>query len=199
MSEIISKFEKSIASFFGAPFGVATDSCTHAIELCLRYNKIRAVTCPNHTYLSVPFTFEKLNLKWSFENYQWKEKYIIGNTNIVDAAVLWKENSYIPDTFMCVSFQFKKHLNLGRGGIILCNNKEDADALRKLTYDGRDFNKPWTEQNIKTIGYHYYMTPETAQLGLDKLPDAIATRPKYWSWQDYPDLKNMEVFNELYK
>ena len=34
--EIVKKFEDKIAEFFGAPFGVAVDCCTHGIELCLR-------------------------------------------------------------------------------------------------------------------------------------------------------------------
>ena len=28
---------------------------------------------------------------------------------------MWRENSYIPKTMMCLSFQFQKHLSLGRG------------------------------------------------------------------------------------
>jgi hypothetical protein len=38
------------------------------------------------------------------------------------------------------------------------------------------------------------MTPETAELGLQKLPAAIATEPRRWDISDYPDLRNMEVF-----
>ena len=30
---VVSEFEKRIAQFFGAPFAVAVDSCTHGIEL----------------------------------------------------------------------------------------------------------------------------------------------------------------------
>ena len=40
----------------------------------------------------------------------WTDFYYLGGTNIIDAAVLWKESSYLPDTFMCLSFQFRKHL-----------------------------------------------------------------------------------------
>ena len=66
-----------------------------------------------------------------------------------------------------------------------------------MSYDGRDPNISWSEQNIKTMGYHYYMTPETAQLGLEKLPEAINTRPKKWTVNDWPDLtKQMEVFKQ---
>jgi hypothetical protein len=67
-------------------------------------------------------TFEKLNLEWNFTDEKWSDKYIIGNTNIYDAAVLWEKNSYIPSTMMCISFQLKKHLSLGKGGIILLDN-----------------------------------------------------------------------------
>ena len=120
--------------------------------------------------------------------------YTLGNTNIIDAAVLWKEKSYIPGTFMCLSFQFQKHLSLGRGGMILLDSKEAAKDLKKLSYDGREPNIPWRNQNIKSIGYHYYMTPETALEGLKKLPEAIIRKPKIWKFTDWPDLRNMEVF-----
>jgi len=60
--------------------------------------------------------------------------------------------------------------------------------------DGRDPDIPWREQNISTIGYHYYMTPETAQRGLEKLPEAIKTKPKDWKLEEWPDLSNMDVF-----
>jgi len=55
-------------------------------------------------------------------------------------------------------------------------------------------SKPWMEQNIDTIGYHYYMTPETAKLGLDKLPDVTKSVSTKWNYSRYPNLKNMKVF-----
>ena len=38
------------------------------------------------------------------------------------------------------------------------------------------------------------MTPETAALGLQKLPEAIATEPRKWSVENWPDLTQMTVF-----
>jgi dTDP-4-amino-4,6-dideoxygalactose transaminase len=190
----IKKFEDKIAEFFGAPYAVAVDCCTHGIELCLRRQNIKCITVPKRTYLSIPFLSHKLNieLKWKDEN--WEDYYYIGDTNIIDAAVLWKKNSYIPNTFMCISFQFKKHLALGRGGIILTDNKAESVELKKMTYDGRDPDIPWREQNISSLGYHYYMTPETAENGLKKLPEAIKTPPKKWVVTDWPDLTKMKIF-----
>ena len=63
-----------------------------------------------------------------------------------------------------------------------------------MSYDGRNPDDSWAVQNIKTIGYHYYMTPETAQMGLDKLPEAIKREPKQWVYTDWPDLTTMDVF-----
>mgnify|MGYP001593790368 CR=1 FL=1 len=97
---------------------------------------------------------------------------------------------------MSISFQYQKHLSLGRGGMILTDNKEEAVTLKRMSYDGRAPNKPWRDQDIDTVGYHYYMTPETAQTGLDKLPSAIQTTPRDWVLQDWPDLTRMTVFKK---
>ena len=194
MNEAINQFEKEIAKFYNAPYAVAVDCCTHGIELCLRHTKANDITIPARTYLSVPMTAEKLGLRWSWKDEDWKDFYQIGNTNIIDPAVLWKENSYIENTFMCLSFQFQKHLSLGRGGMILTDDKNAALILKKMSYDGRIPNVPWREQNVDTLGYHYYMTPETAQLGLNKLSDAVSNKPREWSLLDWPDLREMEIF-----
>ena len=192
----VTEFEDAIASFFGAKYAVATDCCTHAIELCLRYTGASNVTCPTRTYISIPFTFMKLGLTWSFKDTDWKDYYLLGNTNIIDAAVLWENGSYIPGTYMCLSFQFKKHLNLGRGGMILCDNKADYTNLKRLSYDGRDLEFPWAEQNISTVGYHYYMTPETATTGIEQFNKVKDLTARTWTYKDYPYLPNMDVFRD---
>lgn len=194
MFDIITQFEENVANFFGSPYAVSTDCCTHAIELCLLYTNTKSVLVPKHTYLSVPMTATKLNLEWQWKDDHWTNYYHLSG-NIYDAAVLWEPDSYLSGSFMCISFQFRKHLSLGRGGIILTDDKTAYQDLIKLGYDGRTRDKPWAEQSVDSFGYHYYMTPETAQLGLEKLPDAISKTPKIWSWKDYPDLSRFSVFN----
>jgi dTDP-4-amino-4,6-dideoxygalactose transaminase len=192
--DIIKDFENKIADFFGAPYAIAVDCCTHGIELCLRDQEVKSISVPKRTYISVPFLAKKLGIELQWRDEAWQDYYFIGDTNIIDAAVLWEKDSYIPNTFMCLSFQFRKHLSLGRGGMILTNDREAAIRLKKMSYDGRLPNIPWRQQNISSIGYHYYMTPETAQLGLGKLPDAIDTKPTKWKVEDWPDLTEMEIF-----
>jgi len=70
--QTVNKFESLIADFYGAPYAVAVDCCTHAIELCLRMVQPEFVTVPKHTYISVPMTFTKLNLAWDFTHSEWK-------------------------------------------------------------------------------------------------------------------------------
>ena len=194
----VTEFENNIAEYFGSPYAVSVDCCTHGIELCLRYvNKhtpLTSITVPMRTYLSIPFLANKLGVKLKWKDENWIDYYYIGDTNVIDAAVLWKKNSYISGTFMCLSFQIQKHLSLGRGGMILTDDKEAKEELKKMSYDGRVRDVPWREQNVETTGYHYYMTPEVATKGIEKLPVAILTKPKQWMVHDWPDLTKMEVF-----
>jgi dTDP-4-amino-4,6-dideoxygalactose transaminase len=194
----VSTFENKISEFFGSKYAIAVDSCTHGLELCLRYTKETKINVPKRTYLSVPFLAEKIGLKREWRDEDWEDYYTLnyGDKRIIDAAVLWRKNSYIPNTFMCISFQYQKHLSLGRGGIILLDNEVDYLSLKKMSYDGRLPNIPWRNQDIDTIGFHYYMTPETAQLGLDKLQTAIDTPPKKWVVTDWPDLTEMQIFKK---
>ena len=193
--QVIADFEKEIAKFFGAPYAVAVDCCTHGLELCLRLKGVEKINVPRHTYLSVPMLASKLNIDMEWTDEKWQDYYYLTD-NIIDAAVLWRANSYVPGSYMSVSFQFRKHLSIGRGGVILFDNKEDFDTLKRMSYDGRSPDLPWIQQNIKTIGYHYYMTPETAELGLQKLPEAIKREPKRWIYTDWVDLTTMDVFKE---
>ena len=195
--DTVELLEKRVSKFFGAPYAVAVDCCTHGIELCLRYQQCSKISVPRRTYISVPFLARKLNIELEWRDEDWQDYYKINETTkpIYDAAVLWKRDSYIPGSFMCLSFQFQKHLSLGRGGMILLDNHDDALNLKKMSYDGRLPNIPWRDQNINTMGYHYYMTPETAQKGLDKLESAVKTIPRQWVVTDWPDLKSMDIFN----
>ena len=191
--DTVTEFEKKISEFFGAPYAVAIDSATHGLELCLRYSEATSISPPIQTYLSVPMLAKKMGINLFWIRTKWREYYGIGS-GIYDAATMWRKDSYLPTTFMCLSFQYQKHLSLGRGGMILCPDLESYNQLKKMSYDGRLPGVPWREQDIDTMGYHYYMTPETAQLGLDKLQAAIDTPPRIWSHEDYPDLTKMKLW-----
>jgi len=63
-----------------------------------------------------------------------------------------------------------------------------------MAHDGRIPGELWKNQDIDTIGYHYYMTIDTAQLGLERLPKACATEARIWTQDEYPYLPDLTVF-----
>ena len=76
------------------------------------------------------------------------------------------------------------------------DNKSNAELLSRMAYDGRERNNiPWSEQDITVIGYHYYMTPDKAILGLKKFKGAILKVPKTITYKTYPDLTKKKIFN----
>ena len=188
-------FENSIANFYGAPYGVAVDCCTHGIELCLRLKTYDAVELPERTYISIPFMCRKIDQKWNWTREDWTKFYYI-TKDIVDAAVLFEAGSYIPGTKMCLSFQLKKHINIGRGGMILLDNKDERDRLIKMRYDGRSIYEGvlHKDEKITEIGYHYYMTPESAQVGLEIFERKKNVLPKIIGADDYRSLTEFDVF-----
>ena len=54
MFDKILQFEKALAEFTGAPYAIMTDCCTHAIELCFRYDRVKTCVFTPYTYLSIP-------------------------------------------------------------------------------------------------------------------------------------------------
>ena len=86
--DILEKFEALLSEYTGAPNVVLTDSCTHAIELCLRYQQWQGpVILPSHTYISIPMVMHKLDLDLYFDSdATWEYEYRIAPTNIWDSA-----------------------------------------------------------------------------------------------------------------
>lgn len=193
--QLVRDFERALADYFGAPFAVTTDCCTHALELSIRLRQPDELFCPTHTYVSVPMTMHKLGRQWQWRRDHWYDMYDIGG-DIIDAAVWWKPGGYYPGSLMCMSFQYKKPLNIGRGGAILCDSEAEYHMLKAMSYDGRlDNDVPWAEQSISTMGYHYYMTPEQAEIGLEMLPHV--KQANRWDWRDYPDVSELPVWQNL--
>ena len=88
--ESVTNFEKEIAKFFGSSFAIAVDSCTHGIELALRYTGEKEILVPKRTYLSIPFLANKMGLDLFWKDEQWVDYYYLTH-NIIDAAVLCKK------------------------------------------------------------------------------------------------------------
>ncbi|SVD69861.1 uncharacterized protein METZ01_LOCUS422715, partial [marine metagenome] len=51
---MIQEFEEKLAQYTQAPYTIMTDCCTHALELCLRYEQIKTTEFTAYTYISIP-------------------------------------------------------------------------------------------------------------------------------------------------
>jgi dTDP-4-amino-4,6-dideoxygalactose transaminase len=170
-----------------------TDCCTHAIELCLRYDRVKEVVITPYTYLSIPMTMHKLGIKYYYKEEAWTGEYQFHGTRIWDSARRLEKNMYRPGQIQCLSFGHDKPLHIGRGGAIILDDKAAYDALICMRYDGRDLNiKPWIEQREFRVGYHYKPTPEEASQGIALLEGLkeYCPAPRH---VDYPDLRTITI------
>ena len=192
----ILKFEQSLSEFTGAPYAIMTDCCTHAIELCLRYDQIKECELTPYTYLSIPMTMHKLGIKFKYLDHAWQRwvgEYPIVGTRIWDSARRLQQDMYRPDTLTCLSFGHGKPLHIGRGGAILLDDKEAYNTILQQRYDGRDLTvSPWETQKTFRVGYHYKPTIEEAEQGLALLEGLKELQPEP-RFVAYPDLRNIVI------
>jgi len=100
---------------------------------------------------------------------------------------------YRTGQMQCLSFGHSKRLEIGHGGAILTGNKDDADQLRKMAYDGRDLSvSPWQDQKIFHVGYHYKPSIEDCEKGLYMLANN-ELKTKQSQLVKYPDLTEIEI------
>lgn len=191
-------FEQKIADFFGCAEAVVTDSCTHALEIALRFlpRPTETVRVPCRTYVSVPMTLDKLGIAYELVDQDWTGWYELEPLPLIDAATWWEPRSYQPGKIMTLSFQFKKHLAIGRGGMLLLDDADMASAMRRAVHDGRCRHREHAEDDISTLGFHYYMTPEDAARGI-MLFDSVAYAPAtMWGSHRYQDLRTKTYFRD---
>ena len=167
-----------------------TDCCTHAIELCLRFDRVKRCSLPARTYLSVPMTLHKLDIAFDYTDIEWLGEYQLTGTRVWDSARLLKQDMYRAGMLQCLSFGYDKPLAIGRGGAILTDDVEVYDVLKLQCYDGRDLSiSPWENQKTFRIGYHYRPTIEEAVRALELLP-TVDQEPKS---KQYPNLREIII------
>lgn len=195
MFDKILEFEKKLAEFTGAPYAIMTDCCTHAIELCLRYDRVKEVVMTPYTYLSIPMTMHKLGIKYYYKEEEWTGEYRFHGTKIWDSARRLEKDMYRPGTMQCLSFGHDKPLHIGRGGAIILDDVVAYDTMLHQRYDGRDLSiSPWETQQVFKVGYHYKPTIEEAVLGLGLL-EGIKYDPQQPKYVKYPDLRLIKIIN----
>lgn len=163
---VVRQFEETIAKHCGAKFGVAVESCTAALFLCCKYFNVKNVIIPKRTYFSVPMSIIHAGGTVKYEDLIWRGAYQLKPYPIIDSAMRFKKNMYGPGMFQCLSFHYAKHIPIGRGGMILTDDKKAAAWFRLMRNDGRR-EIPKEKDRVKLLGYNFYMTAEQAARGLE--------------------------------
>ena len=194
MFDKILKFEEELAKFTGASYAISTDCCTHAIELCLRYENIRSCKFTAFTYLSIPMTMHKLGIEYELLDQEWIGEYQFYQTRIWDSARRLEPNMHRKGYMQCLSFGMGKPLDNNRGGAILLDNHYIYEDIKRMRYDGRDLNiSPWIDQQEFKVGYHYKMNPEECISALDKLYAYIDKGDYKPKPNIYPDCRKIKI------
>ena len=108
--EVVDIFEKKVAKFAGAKYGIAVDCCSHGLFLSLKWYKdvMKMITehihIPRYTYCSVPMQIIHAGFKPVFEDVTWSGIYQLKPFDIWDGAVRWTQGMY-KSGFHIVSFQ----------------------------------------------------------------------------------------------
>lgn len=149
-----------------------------------------SLSMPRKTFVSVPTMAIHAGwcLKWRNEHWAEQGYYRISTTHtskhllprIYDSALWFSSDMYriisgncrgllLRNSLVCLSFQYRKHLPIGRGGMILCDDPAAADYFRKARFFGRSEVPAHEEPGPLILGYHGYMEPERAATGLSLL------------------------------
>jgi len=194
----VRRLEEVIADYAGSKYAAAVDSCTNALFLSCMYLDVKdkEVTIPSRTYVSVPCSIIHAGGKVRFEDWDWKGIYPLSPFPIIDGAKRFQKGMYISSTFHCLSFHVKKHLKIGRGGMILTDDKKAYEWFKLARFDGREEVALNKQKDFKVLGWNYYMTPEQASRGLW----LMSMMPDYNEDQGedppYPDLSKYEIYSQ---
>jgi hypothetical protein len=107
-------------------------------------------------------------------------------------------NMYIPDSFMCLSFSgVYKHLKLGKGGAILCDDYQAYRWFKRARFSGRNECSYHTD-DFDMLGWNFYMMPEIAARGLLLMGQfySVDGSPKHNEdvCLPYPDLSAFSIY-----
>lgn len=198
--KIVRMFEEEVANYTGAPYAVSVDSCTNALMLVCKYLQVKEVIIPSKTYLSVPQSIIHAGGTPIFDTNvnDWVGMYQLKPYPIYDAAKRFKYGMYIPKTFMTLSFHIKKILKIGKGGVILTDDKEAVEWFKVARYEGRH-ETLYHNDDIDFNGWNMYMTPQEAAHGLALMQNMELDNPDLGENNGYKDLTEFTMFKKYKK
>ncbi len=186
--QVVKDFETALCHYTGATYAVTVTSCSMALFLCCKYLKVKQVSIPRRTYVSVPMVIRHAGGVVAFDDRAWLGDYYLLPYPIMDSARRFTTNMYDrPGDFVCVSVHWSKILGLSQGGAILHDDPQADHWFRRARFDGRQEGVEPKHDTFPMLGYHCYLSPEVAAHGLVKLSFLPKFNPDLPN-SDYPDL-----------
>lgn len=202
--KIVQMFEENVAEYSGAPYAISVDSCTSALFLCCKYLEVQEVTLPKKTYLSVPQSVMNAGGTVKFEDRKWQGVYQLKPYPIWDSAKRFTKDMFKDlqaesqeNILMCLSFHIKKHLKIGKGGMILTNDQAAKEWFETARYEGRTPGILYKQDNIRAIGWNMYMTPQEAAQGMAFMQQMDEVNADQIEEGDYRDLTTFTLFKDM--
>jgi dTDP-4-amino-4,6-dideoxygalactose transaminase len=192
--DAVELFEDKVAKYAGCKYAISCDCCSHGIFLVLKFLKAKkTIIVPKRTYVSIPMQIKHAGCNIIFKDILWDGVYKLDPYPLWDFAGRWTQNMFNGE-FNILSFQLKKRIPIGRGGMILTNNRKAAAWLRKARYDGRNLRINYIKNNYSFLGWHYYMTPEDAARGILLMDRTLLENDDLFSYKNYTDLSKFKIF-----
>jgi len=200
---ITEMFEKELAKYTGAKYAIAVDNCSNALFLALTYDGIKGktITIPARTYPSVPCEILHSGGIVEFapvEGTTLKGAYALVGSRVIDSALRFTCNMYVPGYFVCLSFTGTyKHLNLGKGGAILTNDYNAYSWFKRARFSGRR-ECSYHDDDLNFLGWNFTIMPEIATRGLQLMQAFydLDGNPKENEDKElpYPDLSKFPIY-----
>ncbi len=203
--DIVKRFELEVAAYAGAPFAVATTSCTMGLFLVLEYWKSRGklpaeIEIPRRTYVGVAMSIRNAGAKATFRDETWGGSYQLKPLPLYDAARRFTSGMYLYDEYgigfghiLVTSHHWQKILGVQQGGMILHDDREMDTWLKRARFDGRTEGLAPKVDVFDQPGWHCYLSPEVAAEGLVRL-SFLPKHNEDLPVSDYSDLSLAPLF-----
>lgn len=184
------QFEKEFASYIGAKYVLAVNSCTTALYLSLLYEKayegLQEVSIPSMTQALVPNAVLQARVGLTFnDNIEWVgDRYLLEGSHVIDTAHRTRRNDFsgLPDkTKLCYSFYPTKVIGSIDGGAIATNDSKFFEWVSSYAFYGRNqkanLKNSW-EYEIQQLGGKYNYNDVQAVICLEQLQRLDETNEK---------------------
>jgi dTDP-4-amino-4,6-dideoxygalactose transaminase len=208
--KVVKEFEQRFCEYVGAKYGCSINSATNAIFLSLKLEQASIISIPsiippvviNAAHHAGCFVKLTDNVEWVGYSYILYEDQ---NERIIDSAQRVDRNQYIQDAndddLMIFSFYPTKPVGSCDGGMVVSNNGDMINWIRKATINGTSCSENSWNRSPLFPGWKMYMNSIQAWIALRNLEKLDAKKIRLKEIRDaYNDaLGYKNISDHLYR